>query len=178
MTDRPSGPQLDAQAPPRSVVVAYVTGDDAHADVRRAAEEHARAHGCSLILFVADAASVWSEPMPNQWGSQGEGDRFGSRLGPDDLEALGRSDVQAQVIEGRASGVPTFAWLPKDHGAGALAQYAREQQAHLIFVPNRLEWIDELSSLLGSATKGEELEVPGIEVCAVGSEPSAAGPGG
>ena len=74
--------------------------------------------------------------------------------------------------------MPTFAWLPKDHGAGAVAQYAREQQAHLIFVPNRLEWIDELSSLLGSATKGEELEVPGIEVCAVGSEPSAAGPGG
>jgi len=159
------------------VVVAYVTGDDAHADVRRAAEEHARAHGCSLILFVADAASMWSEPMPNQWGSQGEGDRFGSRLGPKDLEALGRSDVEAQVIESRGSGVPTFAWLPKDHGPGALVGYAREQQAHLIFVPDELEGIDELSSLLGGATAGEELASPGIEVRAVGSEPATVDPG-
>lgn len=178
MADRPSGPQLDAQAPPRSVVVAYVSGDDRHSDVRRAAAEHARAHGCSLILFVADAASVWSEPMPNQWGSEGEGDRFGSRLGPDDLEFLGRSDVEAQVTESRGSGVPTFAWLPKDHGPGALARYAREQGAHLLFIPGKLEWIDALSSLLEGATTDEELEVPGIEVRAVGSEPSAAGPGG
>jgi len=120
---------------------------------------------------------MWSEPMPNQWGSDGEGDRFGSRLGPDDLEALGRSDVRAQVASGRAAGVSAFAWLPKDHGAGALAQYASEQGAHLIFVPDALEGIDELSSLLGGSTSGDELVRPGIEVRAVGAEPPTADAG-
>lgn len=168
MADLPSGPPLGAEEPLRSVVIAYVTGDDAHADVRRVAAEHARQHGCSLILFVADAASLWSEPMPNQWGSEGEGDRFGSRLGPDDLEALGRSDVRAQVIESRGLDVRAFAWLPKDHGAGALAQYAVEQGAHLIIVPDELESIDELSSLLAGATASKELASPGIEVRAIG----------
>jgi hypothetical protein len=167
LADQPSGKRSDAEAPLRSVVVAYVTGDDAHVDVRRAAQEHAQAHGCAVILYVADAASWLSEPMPNQWGSEGEGDRFGSRLGPEDLEALGRSDVRAQVIEGRKSHVPVFAWLPKDHGAGALARYAGEQGAHLIFVPSELESIDELSSLVAGATASEELGRPGIEVRAV-----------
>jgi hypothetical protein len=165
--DQSGGSQLDAEEPLGSVVVAYVTGDDAHVEVRRAAQEHALTHRCALILYVADAASWWSEPMPNQWGSEGEGDRFGSRLGPEDLEALGRSDVQAQVIEARESHVPAFAWLPKDHGAGALARYAREQGAHLIFVPDELETIDALSSALAGATTGDELGGPGIEVRAV-----------
>lgn len=170
MADQPNGPRSDTETPLRSVVVAYVTGDDAHIDVRRAGQEHALAHGCALILYVADAASWWSEPMPNQWGSEGEGDRFGSRLGPDDLEALGRSDVRAQVMESQGSQVPAFAWLPKDHGSGALARYASEQGAHLIFVPSELESIDELSSLVAGATASEELGSLGIEVRAVGSK--------
>jgi hypothetical protein len=177
LADRPSGPQLDAHAPSQSVIVAYVTGDDRHADVRRTAEEHARTRGCTLILFVADAASVWSEPMPNQWASEGEADRFGSRLGPDDLELLGRSDVQGQVVDGRQSGVDSYAWLPKDHGPGALVGYAREQGARMIFVPNKLEWIDALSSLLsGGPTDGEELATPRIEIRVVASEPAGADP--
>lgn len=170
LADQPSDPLPDAEAPLRSVVVACITGDDAHIDVRRAAQEHARAHGCALILYVADAPSWWSEPMPNQWGSEGEGDRFGSRLGPEDLEVLGRSDVRAQVIAGRESHVPSFAWLPKNHGVGALTRYASEQVAHLIFVPSDLEGIDELSSLVAGATASEEHGSLGIEVRAVGSK--------
>ena len=167
MADKQDSQPVDDDAPLQSVVVAYVTGDDAHAGVRRAAQEHAREHGCSLILFVADAASLWSEPMPNQWASEGEGDRFGSRLGPDDLEILGRSDIRAQVIEGRELDVPTYAWLPKDHGAGALAGYAGDQGAHLIFVPNELESVDELSSMVAGETASEELGNIAIEVRAV-----------
>lgn len=109
---------------------------------------------------------------PNRWGSEGEGDRFGSRLGPDDLERLGRSDVAAQVKDSRESGVQTFAWLPKDHGAGALAQYAREQQADLIFVPDKLEWIDELSSVLAGSTKNQDVRELGIELRTVPPEVS------
>jgi hypothetical protein len=66
--------------------------------------------------------------------------------------------------------VPAFAWLPKDHGSGALARYASEQGAHLIFVPSELESIDELSSLVAGATASEELGSLGIEVRAVGSK--------
>jgi hypothetical protein len=157
----------------RSPAVAYVTEVDGHADVRRAAEGHARTHGCPLILFVADAASLWSEPLPNQWASEGERDRFGSRLGPDDLEVLGRAEVGRQVAAGRGSGVETYAWLPKDHGPGALTDYARGQGAHIIFVPDALEGIDELSSLLSGETAGKELDVPGIELRPVNAEETA-----
>ena len=172
MPDRDGEIQRDAGGGPRHVAVAYVTGDDEHRAVRQAATKHALSNESVLILYVADAASMWSEPMPNQWGSEGEGDRFGSRLGPDDLERLGRSDVAAQVKDSRESGVQTFAWLPKDHGAGALAQYAREQQADLIFVPDKLEWIDELSSVLAGSTKNEDVREPGIELRTVPSEVS------
>jgi hypothetical protein len=157
---------------PALVVVAYTTGDDRHRDVRRAAANHALARESALILFVADAASMWSEPMPNQWASDRESDQFSSRLGPDDLERLGRSDVAAQVIDGRASGISTFAWLPKDHGAGALAAYAREQDAHIVFVPDKLEWMDELSSVLAGSTKDEDAAVPGIELRTVHAQRS------
>jgi hypothetical protein len=158
-----------------SSVVAYVTQDDRHADVRRAAQEHALGHGCAVILFVADAASIWSEPLPNQWDSQGEADRFGSRLGLDDLEYLGRSAVARQVAESRAAGVETFAWLPRKHGPVALADYAREQGAHMLFVPDKLEGIDELSALLGGASVGQELDMPGIELRPVVSASGARG---
>jgi hypothetical protein len=153
----------------RAPVVAYVKTDDLDADVRQAAFEHATGHGCPVILFVADAASIWSEPLPNQWASEGEKDQFGSRLGLEDLEMLGRSDIRRQVAEGRRAGVETFAWLPKDHGPGALAEYAREQGAHMILVPDALEGIDELSSLVGGSTAGKELAEPGIELRRVGS---------
>ena len=155
------------------MIVASVTGDDAHVDVRRAAEEHALEHGCAIILYVVDAASVWSDPMPNQWGSEGEGDRFGSRLSPNDLEALGRADVRDQVIEGRATHVQVFAWLPKDIGSGALAQYAREQGAHLVVVADDLEDIDQLRDpSLPAIAQVTTPAVPGSTCASVGSTPA------
>jgi hypothetical protein len=170
VTNQPGGPQPDADTPLPSAVVAWITGDDASIDVRLAAEDHARAHGCALILYVADAPSWWSEPMPNQWGSEGEGDRFGSRLGPEDLELLGRSDVRAQVIAGRDSRVSSFAWLPKTHGVEALARYASGQVAHVVFVPDDLDGIDALSSPVAGGTATEELGRRAIEVRAVESK--------
>ena len=172
MTDQQSGAKLDTEAPLPSVIVASVTGDDAHVDVRRAAEAHALEHGCAIILYVVDAASVWSDPMPNQWGSEGEGDRFGSRLSPNDLEALGRADVRDQVIEGRETHVQVFAWLPKDIGSGALAQYAREQGAHLVIVADDLDGIDELRSLLAGDRAGGDPGGPRIDLRVVGSTPT------
>lgn len=62
-----------------------------------------------------------------------------------------------------------FGWLPKDHGPRALADYARQQGAHRVFLPDELETIDQVSSLLAGAPDAvDELERPGIEVEQVG----------
>jgi hypothetical protein len=129
-----------------------------------------------LILFAADVASSWSEPMPNQWASEGEGDRFGDRLNPEDLEFLGRSAIAAQVRESRRAGVRASAWLPKDKGIEALAEYATVQRAHIVFVPESLDSIDELRPLLASAGSGGDTTRPAIETHAVGPPDSAMPP--
>jgi hypothetical protein len=51
--------------------------------------------------------------------------------------------MATQVRETRAGGVTAYGWLPKDHGPRALADYALEQGAHRVFVPE-LEAMDEL----------------------------------
>ena len=71
--------QADLAGP---AVVAYSTESDGHPQVRRAAQAHAQEHGCVLILYVADVASAFSEPLPNQWDAEGEPDQFGDRLMP------------------------------------------------------------------------------------------------
>ncbi len=129
-------------------VVAHTTEDDQHPEVRQAAQAHAKEHGCVLILFAADVASWLSEPMPNQWASEGEADRFGDRLSADDLDFLGRSALAEQVRESHRGGIKTSAWLPKDKGVEALADYASSQGAHVVFVPESLASIDKLGPLL------------------------------
>lgn len=158
-------PDRSTTRPNDRVVVAYTTGDDRHPGVRLAAIQHARKDGCTLILYDAEAASTFSEPMPNQWGSEGEGRDLGDRLDPDDLEFLGREPLATQVREARAGGVNAYGWLPKDHGPQALAAYAIEQGAHLVFVPDEPEAVDELSSALSGAPDAvEALKEPGIVV--------------
>lgn len=152
-------PSLDGPA-----VVAYTTEDDQYAEVRHAAEVHAKAHGCTLILYAADVASLWSEPMPNQWDSEGEAEQFGDRLSPEDLDFLGRSAIAGQVREGRREGVMASASLPKDKGIEALAEYASAQGAHIVFVPESLASIDELRPLLAAAEGARETARPAVEL--------------
>lgn len=154
-----------------AAVIAYTTEDDAHAEVRQAAAAHAREHGCVVILYDAEAPGILSDPLPNQWGSEGEGDRFGDRLSADDLEFLGHGGLARQVRQ-TAAGVRVAGWLPKDHGPGALADYGRSQGAHAIFVPVRLESIDELSSKLVGSETTSELAIPGIELQVVSRQES------
>jgi hypothetical protein len=157
-----------------SAVVAYTTEDDQHAEVRRAAAKHATAHGCVLILYAADVASWLSEPMPNQWASEGEAERFGDRLSPEELDALGRSAIAEQVRDADRAGVRAAAWLPKDKGAAALAAYASGQGAHVVFLPASLDWIDELRPLFAPTGSAGEAARPAIELQAV----SPSGPAG
>ena len=134
--------------PTSEAVIAHTTEDDRNPEVRRAALEHASSHGCLLILFAADVASTFSDPMPNQWGSEGEADRFGDHLSAKDLEFLGRHAIAGQVRDSRAAGVRATAWLPSEKGPKALADYAAAEGAHIVFVPESLDTIDELRPLL------------------------------
>jgi hypothetical protein len=144
-------------------VVAYTTESDHQPEVRRAAAAHARGHGCVLLLYAADAASWFSEPTPGAWSADGEQDLYGARLRVHDLTTLGRHEIARQVAEAHGGSVRVGAWLPKDHGPGALAAYALGQDAHVVFAPATLEAIDELSAhLAGSADALRELRQPGI----------------
>jgi hypothetical protein len=129
-------------------VVAFTTEDDTHAEVRHAAGVHAKAHECLLILYAADVASLWSEAMPNQWAAEGDPGRFGDRLNAADLDVLGRSAIAGQVRDVQLSGSKAAAWLPKDKGIEALAEYALAEGVHLVFVPETLDSIDQLRALL------------------------------
>ena len=144
-------------------VVAYTTEDDQYAEVRHAAEGHAKVDGCTLILYAADVGSILWDPMPNQLDSEGEADQFGDRLSPEDLDFLGRSAIAGQVREGLREGVMASAWLPKDKGIGALAEYASAQGAHIVFVPESLASIDELRALL-AAEGAPETGLPAVEL--------------
>jgi hypothetical protein len=161
MNTHEADPHRDQRRPSLEgpAVVAYTTEDDLHAEVRHAAEAHAKDHNCVLILYAADAASWLSEPMPNQWASEGEAERFGDRLGPEDLDGLGRSAIADQVREARRNGVRAAAWLPKDKGAAAMAEYAVREGAHIIFVPESLDSLDEARSALEAAGGAVELQV-------------------
>lgn len=145
-------------------MVAYTTEDDQHAEVRRAAQVHATGHDCVLILYAGDVASTWSEPMPNQWDSEGEAERFGDRLSPKDLEFLGRSAIARQVRESHDAGAKASAWLPKDKGIEALAMYASAQDAHIVFVSESLDSIDELRHLLAGVRGADETARLGVEL--------------
>jgi hypothetical protein len=146
-------------------VLAYTTRNDEHAPVRLAAIDHGRHHGCTVILYAADAASTLAEPMPNEWGSEGEGRDLGDRLTPGDLEFLGQAEIAGQVRAAMAAGLSAFGWLPKDHGPDALIEYAVDQGAHRIFVPAELEGMDEASAKFdGDATAAEALARHGLEV--------------
>ena len=82
-------------------VIAYTTEGEGQLEVRQAAQEHAREHGCVLLLYTADAGGILSDPMPNAIDAEGADNEFGDRLGLADLEYLGRSDVAKQVVESR-----------------------------------------------------------------------------
>jgi len=149
-------------------VVAYTTEDDQHAEVRRTAAGHAREHGCVLILYAADVASAFSDPMPNEWASEGEGDRFSDRLSPEDLEALGRAKIAEQVRSSLRAGTKAVAWLPKDKGVKALAEYAAAEGAHRVYVSETLDTIDELrGSLKPADADADRRGAIDIEVVAV-----------
>ena len=135
MTD----PQRDDAVASARLLVAYVSEDDELDHVREAAVEIGRRGGAKVILYDRDSASAFSDPMPNQWGSQAEGAQFGDPLSDQELVKLGREPFARKVAAAREAGVDAWGWLASDHGTDALVAYARDKGADLILLPADLD---------------------------------------
>ncbi len=121
-------------------IIAYTSEDDRYRAVLDAAEETAQAANARLILFDADAASHFSEPLPSNWSGEGSDELFDSdTLTADDLERAGRHGMAEKVRHARGLGIEAFGWLPKSKSADAIVEYAEREHADLIMLPSELD---------------------------------------
>jgi len=148
-------------------IVAVTGEDDRYAPVRSRASAMAAGSPSTVILYDVDAPGVFSSPVPNQWGSEGEPDLVPERMGPDELEAQGRKPLADQVRNLRGVGIDAWAWLPTSPDASALAEYAERQGAEVILVPKDLEEPGLLDRLQGKDA-GDAQDQTRIPVVAVG----------
>ena len=121
------------------VLVAYVSEDDELDHVARAAIDLAARNQARVILYDRDSASALSDPMPNQWGSQGEDAQFNDPLSDQELVKLGREPFARKVAGARADGVDAWGWLASDHGTDHVVDYARRHGADLLVLPADLD---------------------------------------
>jgi hypothetical protein len=135
VTTPPSGDPVAAAR----LLVAFVSEDDELDHVSDAAVRVARRNHARVILYDRDAASVFSDPMPNQWASQAEGDQFGDPLSDQELVRLGREPIARKVAAARQDGVDAWGWLANDHGTDAMVDYARGHGADLLLLPAELD---------------------------------------
>ena len=135
MTDLPAG---DIRTSAR-LIVAWVGEGDELAHVERAALELARRNGARVILYDHDSASAFSDPVPNQWSSDGEERLFGDPLGDEELVKLGVEAMARKVAAARADGIDAWGWLASGHGTDDLVDYGRGHGADLLLLPAELE---------------------------------------
>ena len=158
------------------LLVAYTGEGDDLAHVTRAAVRLGGESGARVVLYDRDAASAFSDPWPNQWGSQGEEAQFGDPLSDAELVKLGREPLARQVAAARAEGVDAWAWLPQKHGTDALVEYAREHDADLILLPEDLDEPGLAERLMGEtvdkAVDEVEQRADGIAVLLVAEDGS------
>jgi hypothetical protein len=117
-------------------VIAVTGEDDRFEPVRRAATERARTEHATLILYDLDAGeSALESPLPTEWSAEGTEDEVGDRLGPEELDAAGRSAIAEQVRAARADGVDAWGWLPDNKERDGLIAYAARQPGSHVMVP-------------------------------------------
>ena len=134
MTDEPAA---DIHTTAR-LIVAWVDEGRELVHVERTALGLARDTGARLILYDRDSASAFSDPMPNQWASEGEERLFGDPLSDEALVKLGVEAMARKVAQGRKDGIDTWGWLATGHGTDELINYARRHGADLVLLPAEL----------------------------------------
>lgn len=121
------------------LLVAWVdeTGELDH--VRRAALTLAKRDRARVILYDRDAASTFSDPMPNQWAAQGARGQLGDPLTDEELAKQGFEPFARMIAQARAVGVDAWGWLATEHGTGAAVDYARDHHADALLLPAELD---------------------------------------
>ena len=120
-------------------IIAYTSEDNRFPEVRAAAMEAARQASARLILYDIDAATPFAKPLPTDVSAEGGKEQVPNRLTTADLERAGRPEVMKQLQAALSMGIDAYAWLPGDVGGDALAEYANEQGADLIMMPEEMQ---------------------------------------
>ena len=120
-------------------IIAYTSEDNSFPEVRNAAMETARTSEARLILYDIDAATPFAKPLPTAWSAEGGEDHVPNRLTTADLERAGRPELMKQLQSALSMGIDAYAWLPGDVGGDALAEYADQQGADLIMMPEEMQ---------------------------------------
>jgi hypothetical protein len=157
-----------------SVIVAWAGEGDELAHVERAALELAKANGARVILYDHETASTFSDPVPNEWASEGEERLFGDPLSGEQLVKLGVEAMARKVTAARADGIDAWGWLATGHGTDELVEYGRKHGADLLLLPAELSEPGLADKLKGeTASKAvEEAEESdsGVAVLLVGTD--------
>ena len=121
--------------PTPRTIIAVTAEDDRHAMVVDRAAGLAIQTNATVILFDLDAdIGASARPFPSARSGDGDEERFGDRLDPNDLEAAGRRSLADQVRVMRAAGIDAFGWLPPTPNADSLVECAARQGAELVLL--------------------------------------------
>jgi hypothetical protein len=120
-------------------IIAYTSEDNSFPEVRKAAIETARSANARLILYDIDAATPFAKPLPTDVSAEGAKEQVPNRLTVADLERAGRPEVMKQLQTALSMGIDAYAWLPGEVGGDALAEYADQQNADLIMLPEEMD---------------------------------------
>jgi hypothetical protein len=120
-------------------VLAYLDGERSADQVRRTARTLAREHRARLILYEAAEASPLIDPIAGPVATEGEGDRFGNPLSPEELAVLGHRALAEEILVARGEGIDAWGWLATSGGVEPFMEYAREQGAAVVVLPAGLD---------------------------------------
>lgn len=155
-------------------IIAYVGEGQKYWPLIEQAIDLAGKRQARLIFYDADAASMFSNPLPTVWSADGLKEQFDNRLDPEQLEKAGREELRDRVLHARERGVDAWGWLPSKRDAEALGEYAHEQNATLVVIPKQLEKHGLTGWLKGRPTASEIVDQAEQPVLEVDLEPEAA----
>lgn len=148
---------MPRHVPTPGAIIVVTAEDDRFATARQRALEIAMDREQPVILYDWDAPSLMGEPLPTWWSSDGWEGQFPDRLSVKDLEAAGRAEMAALIVDAERRGVTAFGWLPSDHAPEALAHYVNGQGASVVVIPAELTGLHGLEALLAAAAGPDQV---------------------
>ena len=137
-------------------IITYTSEDGRFDKIATVAARTAAAAGATLIYYDIDAAGMMGSPHPTFWSADNETAVARGLLDPKELDTAGRHAVAKCVSTSRATGIDAYGWLPDSPGADALVDFADDQHADLIVIPEELADPNLLDRLRGRSLGGIE----------------------